>query len=712
MTATSVVELLADHLGVLPSFDDQTGKTQHTSEETRRAIIGAMGFAIDSEVRAKEVLEQLYDEDRKRLIEPVQVLKRRPDHRFRVHAPRREGAVRWKLDIRSERGRIASRDGLYDSAGPLEIDLPNFGIGYYDAHLSLTTTRGETEANQTLIIVPDRCTIPSDLLGDRKAFGVYANLYSVRSRQNWGAGDVGDLETLTGWVASIGGSFVGLNPLHALLNRGGDISPYGPVSRLWRNPIYIDVERVPEFVEAPVLAARIRSPEIAATLGALRENPRVQYEQVWAAKSLALDALHEAFLRLREQQATNPRVTAFNEFVARGGTWLANYATWMAIAEARHEWNWRMWPADLQDRDSAAVKRFAAEREKRVDFHMWAQFELDRQIGHVAAIARDSGMEIGLYQDMAVGSSGTGADSWAHRDLFRDGVTIGAPPDPYSDFGQNWGMPPIDPRALRRDRYRYFIRLLRSGFSHAGALRIDHVMGLFRLFWIPEGGTGRDGAYVRYPSEDLLGILALESHRHRALVVGEDLGVVPEEVPPSMKQWGLLSSKVLYFERENGGKFRPQSAYKALSLATANTHDLSTIAGFWAGRDLELRKSLGLVDEANSSAGASERESEKLALLDRLREAGALPLHEQVSVTSAGVPAVKRAVNAFLCESPAALVAISLDDLGGETEPVNVPGVGPDKYPCWGRKMRRTIEEIAATTGEELTGCASRARPG
>jgi 4-alpha-glucanotransferase len=382
----------------------------------------------------------------------------------------------------------------------------------------------------------------------------------------------------------------------------------------------------------------------------------------------------------------------------------------MAIAESRREWNWRTWPTELQDAGSAAVKRFAVEHERRVDFHKWLQFELDRQLGEIAERARTSGMEVGLYQDLAVGSSGTGSDAWAQRDLFVDGVSIGAPPDAYSDFGQKWGFPPLNPHALRQDRYRYLIRLLRSGFRHAGALRMDHVMGLFRLFWIPEGATGKEGAYVRYPSNDLLGILALESHRHRALVVGEDLGIVPGEVPPAMEKWSVLSSKVLYFERTSGGGFKPQSEYPELSLASANTHDMPTIAGFWSGRDVDLRCSLGLIEASRTADAVAEREHEREALVHRLREDGALPLREQVAKDASGVPIIKRAIHDFLCASPAALVALSLDDLGGETEPVNVPGVGADKFPVWSRKMRRTIPEIATASVEDLAGCTSRAR--
>jgi 4-alpha-glucanotransferase len=703
------LEQLAAYTGILPSYVGFDGKPKDTPDETKRALLAVMGLRADTAQAARDQLAALQDEDLTAPLDPVLVCHHGKPNKLAVRAPRRGGAVRWRVDIRSERGRIASREGLYDGGGPLEIDLPNFGTGYYDVRIRMTSRRAEAEATQLLIVAPERCVAPRDLLGDRKAIGVYANLYSVRSDRNWGVGDVGDLETLTRWVASLGGSFVGLNPLHALLNRGGDISPYGPVTRLWRNPIYIDVDRVPELIIGRS-ADRLRKPEIEAALSPLRQSSRVQYQQAWAMKSLALDRLFTAFLDLRSRHATHPRVAAFNEFVARGGRWLDDYATWMAIAESRNEWTWKMWPGELQDRESQAVQRFAAEHSRRVEFFKWAQFELDRQLGEVADACRSNGMEIGLYQDLAVGSSGTGSDAWAQRGLFREGATIGAPPDPYSDFGQNWGLPPVDPRALRHDRYRYFIQLVRAGFRHAGALRMDHVMGLFRLFWIPQGATGRDGAYVRYPSDDLLGILALESQRHKALVVGEDLGVVPPEVPPAMEKWGLLSSRVLYFEREDGGGFKPQSAYPEMALASVNTHDMPTIAGFWAGRDIELRRSLGLVAESDCAGAAAQRDHEKRKLLDRLREDAALPLHEHPSLDGAGVATVKKGLHDFLCSSGSALVALSLDDLGDELEPINVPGVAMDQYPCWSRKMHRTIPEIAATAGEAFSRCDDRIR--
>ena len=272
------------------------------------------------------------------------------------------------------------------------------------------------------------------------------------------------------------------------------------------------------------------------------------------------------------------------------------------------------------------MQEFRERHRDEIDFHCWVQWLIDRQLATAAESARNAGMAIGLYQDLAIGTAPNGSDSWAYPGLFLQGVSIGAPPDPYAVNGQNWGLPPIDPRALRERRYDYWIRLVRSSLRHSGALRIDHVMGLFRQFWIPDGKSGKDGTYVRFPSEDLLGILALESSRAGALVVGEDLGTVPDDVPPAMHRWHVLSSKVLYFERDDENGFRPASSYAEEALATANTHDLPTLAGFWRARDVAVRREVGLIDGDEEERNAREtRATEKRQLAERLIAEGVLP---------------------------------------------------------------------------------------
>ena len=501
----------------------------------------------------------------------------------------------------------------------LPAELP---IGYHRVRIELASDAGDWCDEQTLIIVPSRCWSPDDVLGNASAFGLIANLYTIRSETNWGIGDFSDLARLAEWGGGAGADFVGMNPLHALLNRGNDVSPYSPVSRLFRNPIYIDVMRVPELCDATALAERMTSAEFAAELDALRETASVRYEQVMGVKGLALDALHHVFLA-RVRGSGDDRDRAYDAYVAANDPALTRFATWMAIAESGPGYDWRKWPSEFRHPDSSEVRHFARDHASRVDFHRWSQFELDRQLGEASADARAAGMRIGLYPDLAIGTSPAGADAWAFPELFVRGVSVGAPPDPYATTGQNWGLPPIAPRALRRDRYQYFINLLRSGFRHAGALRIDHVLGLFRLFWIPDGFSGADGAYMRYPADDLLGIIALESVRHRALVVGEDLGTVPPEVPPALARWGVLSSKVLYFERDHHGGFKAGTSYPPLSLATANTHDMPALSGFWNGRDIDVRRQVGLIasDEAADAAHA-ERAAERDALLRRLERPG------------------------------------------------------------------------------------------
>jgi 4-alpha-glucanotransferase len=592
-------------------------------------------------------------------------------------------------------------DGVWPAGrfAELPIPWPDYpALGYHTLRLTVESGRRPSVGEQALIVVPSQCVRPRDILGDRRAFGLVANLYTVRSEENWGVGDFTDLRRLIEWTGSFGGAFVGVNPLHALANTGEGISPYSPVSRIFRNPIYIDVEAVPELRDAPNVAARLDHPEFEAELEALRENPRVQYEQVMALKMPVLEELHRLFTR------SGVRRGVYDDYVRANDPELTRFATFATIAERRRNWNWRLWPESFHDCSSDAVQEFQREHAERIDLHRWIQFELDRQLSEVASSARRARLPIGLYQDLAIGTSPTGADSWSMPQLFVQGASIGAPPDPYSATGQTWGLPPIDPRALRRDRYRYFIRLVQSGFRHAGALRIDHVMGLFRLFWIPEGKTGKEGAFVRSPAADLLGILALESVRHNALVVGEDLGTVPKEVPPALEKWGVLSSKVLYFERDKRGGFLPADRYPPLSLATANTHDMATLAGFWRGQDIEDRARVGLIESRDAKATAhADRERDKEALVALLKREGTLHTDGSASggaereTPEPNELELRAAVHEFLCKTPAALVGLALDDLAGERDAVNVPGVGPDKHSSWTRKMSMTLEEMRAS---------------
>ena len=674
--AQSALHRLAERAGILPEYHDITGNLCRTTDDTRRALLDALRIDASSDVAADDALAALDDAKAEELIAAVQVVRITDDHvRLLSVKGHPTNDAEWRVEITLETGDLLTLEG---QGVHHAIHLPDLPLGYHHLRLSIVEKGESHSAEQLRIVVPPRCVSPSEVLAGGNAFGLIANLYTVRSESNWGIGDFSDLGELARWGASIGAEFVGVNPLHVLLNRGHDVSPYSPVSRLFRNPIYIDVTRVPELDDVPEVRERIVAPELVADLAALREAPRVRYEQVMAVKGLALARLHKAFLD-RGDEADNDRIADYHAFVARSDPALTRFATWMAIAE-REGGDWRRWPEELRDSSSDAVATFAAEHATRVDYHRWLQFEADRQLAEAARVARESGMLIGLYQDLAIGSSPAGADVWSFPELFAKGVALGAPPDPYAMQGQNWGLPPIDPRAMRRLGYKYFIQLLRNAFRHGGALRIDHILGFFRQFWIPDGMSGKDGAYVRSPTHDLFGILALESVRHNAIVVGEDLGTVPPEVPPALEQWGVLSSKVMFFEREDGGGFKPASSYPVLALATADTHDMAPIAGFWSARDIDIRASVGLIEPDQVERALESRAHERGALVHRLvREAA---LSEESDLAPAELRA---AVHTMMCQTPSVLVGLALDDLAGESEPVNVPGVGQDKFESWTR---------------------------
>lgn len=555
------------------------------------------------------------------------------------------------------------------------------------------------------------CTPIDERLGDRRVFGLFANLYTVRSHRNWGAGDFGDLRALVEIAAREGAAFVGMNPLHSLWNEGPHVCPYLPVSRLFRSELYVDIDCVPELAREPQARALIASRTFQRDLARARGATEVDYERVAMRKREVLRLLHARFVA---SGAVDPsRTHAYHRYVEREGKALLDYATFRAIADhvGPRQRDWQRWPAKWQHPDAREVHVFRAEHESDVEFQRWVQFEIDRQLGDAAQAARDAGLALGLFGDLAVGTSGGGIDPWSFPHLFATNVSVGAPPDDFSASGQDWSIPPVIPHRLRAEGYAYWRRLLRAAFRHVGLLRIDHVMALERLFWIPHGQPASAGAYVRYPLREMLAVLAQESRRAGAIVVGEDLGTVPEGLRERLHEKQILSMRVLVFERDALGAFHPPHHYPERCLASANTHDLVPLAGFAPGRDLELRRRAGhlATDEALEGSRA-ERRASYHRLLERLRAEGLLEPWE-------AEPPIERllgAVHAFLGRTPARLVAVSLDDLTGERDPVNLPGVGANGHPSWTRRMSVFLEELQthplARTGLDAIPGERRAR--
>lgn len=634
-------------------------------------------------------LDRLDAVEQEQIAAPIQVVRtgRRPTVVLRAAALARGRSAEYAVRLASEEGETLGAEGRLAPRGTRRVALRLPVVrseGYHTVHLDIATTAGPRKAELLLLAVPPRgCTRVTDLLGRRKGFGLLANLYAVRSARNWGVGDLTDLGELLAWSRDAGAAFVGINPLHATRNRGSDISPYAPVSRLIRNPVYLDVTAIPEWADAADARSHAGSPSVGEALQRVRAATRVDYAAVMRLKEPVLRILHRCF-RKRHADGKTDRGRAYRAFCDRWDPHLTAAATFLALnAHFRRRGlsDWRSWPSPFRDPHSPAVKAFARSNEEAVDFHRYLQFELDRQLR--SAVRRGT-LPVGVLGDLAIGSAAGGADTWIFPQAFVSGAHLGAPPDAFIPTGQDWGMPPLDPLALVGQRLRVWIALVRSALSHCGALRIDHVMGLFRQYWIPEGSPPAAGAYVRYPSRALLAVLAIESHRHRAVIVGEDLGTVPRNLPAVLARWGILSTRVLYFERDADGGFRSARRYSKRALLAAHTHDQVPLAGYWKGRDFDLQRRLGFAPAEESL------ERRRRALRRRLvRERCASP-----GETLDAPAALCRAVHCFLSRTPAPLLGVSLDDLAGEDQPVNVPGVPPDRYPSWTRRLAVSLEQL------------------
>ncbi|HTO52536.1 MAG TPA: 4-alpha-glucanotransferase [Myxococcota bacterium] len=689
--ARPVLQRLADKLGIYSSYHDIAGTFRPTSDATREALCAAMGYACGTEAEANARVAELAAEESETWLEPVNVVRERDGApRVWVRAPDGEAQV--------ELGPKAATRGVCPIAGN-QLTLPvSLAPGIHELHVEL----GDRKASQLLIVSPRSAWRADEALGAARALGVWTNLYTLRSRVNWGFGDFSDLARLAEWLAPLGVDFVAVNPLHALANRGDAIAPYSPVSRIFMNPLYLDVEAVPELAHAE----RARAMATQQPLARLRSAPELDHPAILAAKTAVLRELHRAFLASQRGGET-ARGAAHAGMRSELGPELVDFATYETLQLELREPHWRHWPAELRDPRSPAVREFAATHAEEIDFRCWLQAELELQLAAAASAARGAGMRIGLLKDLAIGSAPDSADTWMWPDLFASGASLGAPPDAYAANGQNWGLPPLAPRRLRADGYRFLIRLFAAAFRSAGALRIDHVMGLQRQFWIPAGRPGSEGTYVAQPSSELFGVLALESRRAQALVVGEDLGTVPAELGPELESWGVLSMRVLCFERD-GSAFRPSASYPQRALSVVVTHDLPPLAGWLEGRDLELRAEVGDIAKGEALAAAlAARAADHDALAQRLRDEGELG-------EAGDSESLARAAQLFLARTPSRLVGLGLDDLAGEREPLNLPGIPVEVHRSWSRRMRRELEELAEDSALQtlVKSAASRVKPG
>lgn len=666
---------LAGRYGVVPDFWDFDGGHRQVSAGTLVGVLAALGVDASTPERVDVALANAEDEVWRRMLPPVVVVRSGAPADVLVHVddgapleawlevdPEEGGGRRtlWQRDVyvppRSVDGRAVGRATV-----ELPGDLP---LGWH----TMVAESGAAVARCPVVVTPARLGLPAGL-DERRALGVMTQLYSVRSARSWGIGDLADLRDLA-WLAArrAAADFVLINPLHAAEPVPPlTPSPYLPSSRRFVNPVYLRVEDIPETAYLPA-AERTLVEWQAEAVRPLNDDPGpIDRDAVWAAKRVALEVVHAA----PRSGAREAQLDAFRRVEGEG---LEDFATWCAFAEhfAEHAPG-EPWPPEYHDRTSDAARALRAELAERVDFHCWLQWVADEQLADAQRSARAAGMRLGVMHDLAVGVHPEGADAWALSDVFAHGVSVGAPPDMYNQQGQDWSQPPWRPDALARAAYQPYRDMLRTVLRHAGAIRIDHIMGLFRLWWIPAGNGAQHGAYVRYDHEAMVGILCLEAHRAGAVVIGEDLGTVEPWVRDYLVDRGILGTSVLWFERD-GADFRPPETYRRLALATVTTHDLPPTAGYLAGEHVELRQRLGLltepVEKVRADAWAERRQL--LDLLGRRGLVGADPSERQVV----------EAMHRLLLASPALLVGVALTDAVGERRAQNQPGTDTE-YPNW-----------------------------
>jgi 4-alpha-glucanotransferase len=582
--------------------------------------------------------------------------------------------------------RVVTEDGRelpWEGEESGEEGVAALPLGYHTLHARAPDGR---TGRATLIVPPDRIPDPAG-----RGFGLLLQLYSLLSARSWGMGDLVDLADLTSWAGrTLGAAFIQPGPLHAAVpgasGEATDPSPYRPGTRRFADPVHLRIEDIPEYayLDAP---ARQRIEPLIARAAALRDavlvkRAAIDRDAVWALKRQALEVIRAAPL--------GPgRAAAYHAFLAEQGQGLEDHATWCALAELYGP-DWRAWPRGLRDPRSPQTARARGDHLERIDFHSWLAWLADTQLARAQRVALASGMAVGLVHDLALGVHPHGSDSWVQQAVLADGMSIGAPPDAFNAEGQDWGLPPWRPDALAEAGFAPHRELIAGQLRHAGALRVDHVMGLFRLWWIPEGAAPGEGTYVSYDAGAMLGVLALEAHRAGALVIGEDLGTVGPGMREELARRGVMGTSVLWFERDYaraGEPPLPPGAWRPGCLATVTTHDLPPTAARFAGDHVRLRERLGLPTEP-----ADAENGEWLALFARL---GLLP-------PGAGEEQCIAAAYRFLVRTPARLLGIWLPDAVGDRRQQNVPGTWRE-YPNWrlsladGTGAPVTLEELAAS---------------
>lgn len=719
-----VLQTLAEMRGIESNYVDAWGKPAVIKQSSKEKLLNALGYDTTDE---EAVLNQVKTETLtywQSVLNPVQVSRVSERLQFSLRLPLELVNDTYDFVVTTEQGKVFTKTfvpvdtQLINVAQLEEVEYQEYAIDFEQQlepgyHTLKLMVEGDDEAFVTmrLIMAPDSCYMPDSIASGHKVWGLSVQLYCVRSQTNWGIGDFSDLDRLVTDAAKKGAQFIGLNPIHALYPANPEAcSPYGPSSRRWLNFLYLDVTAIDGYQDAAVQEI-VNSQQFKAKLQAARDTQHVDYALVAELKIEVLNAVFSAYEK-QYFDKNSRQLKAFNAFIENGGESLDMLAVYDVMQEhlkdaGEPSWGWPVFPDKFKEYHKPEVTKFAKKHAKRVRFYQFLQWQAAEQLEQANQAAQKAGMTIGLYRDLAVGVSEGSAEIWGNKDLYCVKASVGAPPDVLGPLGQKWGLPPMDPQRLYDQGYQPIIDLFSSNMASAGALRIDHVMALLRLWWVPEGDHAREGGYVYYPVDDLLGILALESHRNKNLVIGEDLGTVPEEIRGKLAENGIFSYRVFFFEQaEDGGFFSP-SHYPEQSMSTLTTHDMPTLIGYWHCHDLELGKELGLYPSEDVLQNLyAARHADKQEILNSMDGHNTLSgeVSRDVNQTAMTQP-LNFGLQTHMATGSSALLSLQLEDWLQMDMPVNIPGTF-DEYPNWRRKLTRNLEDIFAD--ENLAQLAKR----
>lgn len=702
-TGAPDLRALAELVGIEYEYVDGRGHVRHATDDMLRMTLQALGLNIQSDTDILREWERITEERWVNILEPV--LLHYPETRtplcFPIMLPLGDDSLEtvvFECQLKDEEGKTRSSKIKGTACVVLEeterhgtrytrIQVTRPGrlrFGYYELELTIRIGARVLEARSFVIAAPQQCYLPS---GASREWGIGVQLYGIRSGDNWGIGDFRDLERIMKkagktWKAST----IGLQPLHSLTP--GLRSPYSPSSRLCWNPLYLNLEQVAEFRLSSKVQRVFRTKKFQAKLDQLRSCSLVDYDAVEALKIAVLEDLFRAFKRHHLQPLT-ARGRAFLRFIQQSPVYLTRFCTFQALHEYFHDMTWRQWPSAYHSPLSPEVEAFKQSHVARIQYFYYVQWQCEQQLSRLDHVARTASLHLGLYHDLPVGIHPDGADAWGFQEQLAKDVTIGAPPDSFNLQGQNWGLLAPNPRTLRQYGYDFFRQTVSQNMKHGGVLRIDHALGLFRMYWVPFGHSGRDGLYVKTYVDELLAVLAIESVRHKVMVVGEDLGTVTPAIHRKLEGAGLLSYRLLLFEREEGGMFHPPSHYPSQALVSATTHDLPTLKGYWVGRDVEMKEQSNLYPLPEDRDDDTRARGEDLRQLWESLRSVVLTLPE-VRPDALSADVISK-IYQFLAQTPSRLLMVQLEDLLGELDTPNLPGAAESTYPSWRMRLCREL---------------------